>query len=309
MRGRFVAIACWTTAACSAGAPATRRTPPTATTATATAQPIASTTVGAAQPDVATAAPASRKSTPGTIACGASTCDATHQLCCNNERCVEQREVVAYIKAHASDDEERRTLGGGCPLDDEWKRAAAACDDAGDCADGAACCEGGRATEFVSTQCAASPCFQVCSGPGGCTPGYHCELEPNSRGVVKGYCRFSDAKVTCGGELCGKDRPICCDPMADERDEGATSQCIATFGSCEGGGKRRACRRHADCGDGRQCCGLNMGETMCMPSCSTGVGDLVVCETIADCPRVGPRAPKSCTGDEHLKWCDYEAPR
>lgn len=71
-----------------------------------------------------------------------------------------------------------------------------------------------------------------------------------------------------------------------------------------GSSKRRECRSHADCGDGRQCCGLYMGETMCLPSCTTQLGDRITCKTIKDCPRLGRVRATACDGDG-VKFCEY----
>jgi hypothetical protein len=259
------------------------------------AQPVAASAT-------ATVAPASSPSvvaaTPGRIPCGSTTCDTTRQICCNAERCIDHAEVEAWMRAHP----EKRygPLGGGCPVAGHWAYQAAACDDADDCPAGQACCEWGRGSESVSTVCAPPPCMQICSAPKGCTPDYRCEMDPDPRGIIKGYCRHTAAKVTCADQTCSGQKHICCNPRQDVIDDGLATgpHCISDAESCVG--MRIACRRNTDCGGGRRCCALNLGDTMCMGSCSILLGDRPLCETIADCPATEQLVPKSCSG-----VCEY----
>jgi hypothetical protein len=246
------------------------------------------------------------KATPGRVACGSTSCDTTHQICCDGARCIEHADVQAWAEAHPDKAQYHSVMGDGCPVDGEWKFEAAACDDAGDCSGGKACCVQGRGSEFWAYACDASPCDQICSGPGGCTPGYHCEFDKNATGAVRGTCRFTAAKVACGTQTCRGDTPICCVPTQSDIDAEPPilPHCRGASESCEGSSRPRECRGNADCGDNRKCCGLNLGETLCLTSCVVRLGDRPTCKTRADCPRDKELLPKSCEGDD-IKYCEY----
>lgn len=303
MRSFWIALALLTSVACARPEPPA----PVATTPLAPkAAPRESTTQKSAPTAVVVPAPPVVKASPGRVACGSTSCDTTHQVCCNGARCIEHADVQAWVKAHPNKARYHRLMGDGCPMAGEWSNEAAACDDAGDCSDGKACCEQGRGSEYWAFACEASPCEQVCSGPGSCTPGYHCEYDKNATGAVRGKCRFTAAKVSCGTQTCGGDKPFCCEPTQSDIDEEPPilPHCRAAAESCEGSSRRLECRQNTDCGDNRKCCGLNRGETLCLASCTVRLGDRPTCKRLTDCPKDAELVPKSCAGTG-IKYCEY----
>lgn len=166
------------------------------------AQPVDEPVPTAIPEEPASSAPAPLVATPGTIACGQSTCEVGKEMCCADasSRCYTLSALAADLASRGIDPKVElcrvppRDIDTGHP---RW------CDDMGDCPQGKVCCDDGD-----RAKCGAMPCDAICSGDGGCPAGYACR---NAQPGYPGDCEPETAKESCRRHSdCGDPARRCC---------------------------------------------------------------------------------------------------
>jgi hypothetical protein len=204
---------------------------------------------------------------PGTIACGAHTCNARTHHCCHIQD--DDSEARSFCeknippRAHPVGN----CTGDALPKDISLLRVTAMlCDDKTDCGAGKRCCWGELGDKGLVECARVCDSFEQCAESGKTCPG-------SSDVCSHGRCR-GPTSVACGTGFCFGETPFCC------THEGAPPVCVSSWVDCQGGAARE-CSNSRDCAGG-SCCRIWSDRIQCLGVCDeANQGQL--CETSNEC--------------------------
>jgi hypothetical protein len=262
---------------------------------------------GASSAEAKAAQPPFNPSTQRVACGGARSCDTASEVCClqgsETYACAPRQPLSDAAGVTAPP-----TLPGGPPSGDlsgllganieACKRALSSdtlngvllCDDSTDCPQGQVCCG-----QWLWSGAGARVCVPgSATGDSVCDFGESCVGETCvTRGTrcVDGGCRLANAKVRCGGVVCGEDAPVCCSqnfqtPTCVRDCKAPNEDARATVYECSG---------LASCAPGEWCNG-----EMFSSHCGRLTGETILCESPSECPPnfCRGKAP-SCVDHEH----------
>ena len=287
----WAALALW---ACGAPAPA-HTTPSAVPTPAASAAPRPSAALPSPTPS-ATAAPTTApkvKKAPGTIACGGSTCTVGKEACCEQEGTAPTCRPIPPDNKYA------------CSND----ATIYYCDETADCGSGQRCCRtwgctGGCPTMYA---CESGACDwgmnEICGSGATCSEGFVCNDEAPASCKLDPLPTPKCGKATCAaGQSCcwnEKTKKGACRESCPESDEVFAFACTSP----------KQCGGHP-CGSWRLFGDPTPGVRFwCTAEAQlTGNHGRVICETIADCPKIMGMDPTGCKGPAAmpgLRECFY----